>query len=392
MLLLVSCSSDKHEINNGDYEVLKINPEETHEVYFRELFSRAEFVKLNTPSDNILGKPEKIKIKSNRIYVLDTFQSRGLYVFDINGNYLFSILNHGRGPGEFQEPTDFFIDQKNERIIIYDLSLTRLSFYDLNTGVHLYDEPLPFYIENFSLLDGGYILYKNNMTGGNDYRFVVLDTSDLSIINNQQYINYELRNLHFILSQVFFRNKSNGEEFLIITVPFQNMIYKMDSDDYTLRNYIMVDFGKYNIEEGFFENIRDNQERMKTLHENHAFNITNYYSNDEMMFFTFRFNEEHLFFFNFNHGETPLLTSSSKFLLENTMGPHFNWPMAFYENKFVWVQYKDVLENYLDLYESVMDDAEWKEFQHQKRDLIDLRKSFTDSDNVYLIFAELKSQ
>ncbi|MFC1530213.1 6-bladed beta-propeller [Gemmatimonadota bacterium] len=67
----------------------------------------------------------------NRYYVAD-FWAPSVKVYDSAGNFLFSVGGVGAGPGEYQRPDAIEIDRSNHLLLVRDLSLTRINFYDLS--------------------------------------------------------------------------------------------------------------------------------------------------------------------------------------------------------------------------------------------------------------------
>lgn len=374
-----------------DHRVITIDPEKTVHTEFSDVFSEFDFIRLQTPEEKIIGEVEKIQILDNRIYILDTFKSKGLFVFDIMGSYLFDISNFGFGPGEFTEPSDFFIDPKNQQIIIYDLPSAKLSFFNIEDGKHKRDEKLPFFTENFFVLNDQYIFFRNNIVYGNEYRFVITD-KNFNIKHQYQYIPEETRKIHFQLPQIFSTSSEHSSSEVFITVPFQNDIFRIKSSDMALKAFTKINFEDKNINHNLFSSFRDNRELLSELNKNYAFNITNYYSNENIEFFTFKFREEHNFYFNFKKPQQTILTSSRKFSLENTIGPYPNWPTTFYKNSFVWAQYSDQLMEYFKFYEELFNKNEWLEFKKEKKELVDFMNSLPVHENIYLIFTKIKEK
>lgn len=66
------------------------------------------FKKTGTP----IGEISYILVYKNRIFVLDTFQTKSVYIFDMQGNYIGQAGRVGQGPGEYTQPFAISIDEK----------------------------------------------------------------------------------------------------------------------------------------------------------------------------------------------------------------------------------------------------------------------------------------
>lgn len=86
-----------------------------------------------------------IALDSNEnIYVLDNGNFR-VQKFDKKGNYLCTIGRKGKGPGEFESPSSFYIDEKD---ILYVLDIRKLKLFNRD-GEFKKDIPLEVSIRDF---------------------------------------------------------------------------------------------------------------------------------------------------------------------------------------------------------------------------------------------------
>ena len=81
-----------------------------------------------------IGRVDKIKIFKNILFVLDMNYAKMLFAYDLkqNGKFIFSIGNKGKGPGEFLKLSDFTIDSINNQLLVTDIQLRKISYFDLN--------------------------------------------------------------------------------------------------------------------------------------------------------------------------------------------------------------------------------------------------------------------
>ncbi|MGM0945202.1 MAG: 6-bladed beta-propeller [Bacteroidota bacterium] len=75
-------------------------------------------IPLETSSESLVSKIDKVVLHEDKIYILDGFSEARIKVFDTSGNFLQTIGKTGEGPGEYRNPVDFFL--KDGFIFIYD--------------------------------------------------------------------------------------------------------------------------------------------------------------------------------------------------------------------------------------------------------------------------------
>lgn len=103
---------------------------------YSEYFSSPQIIPLETNSNCIIQKIDRIDFFKSKIYILDTKSSR-LMTFDTNGHYINDIGRQGNGNGEYLEISDFSIDRKNEVVYIWDEFTGNAVKYDLRSGKYI---------------------------------------------------------------------------------------------------------------------------------------------------------------------------------------------------------------------------------------------------------------
>lgn len=197
-------------------------------------------VKLETTDESIIGTIDKIRIKNKCIYVLDRYKTHSLRSFDLTGRYLFSVGRHGNGPGEYVEPTDFFVDQNG--ITVYDQFQTKFLYYDLE-GKFLREKSLPFtFIQFYQYSSNSYIMY--GLDADNYHLKDLLDYSIWkcdSTFHIDRFGMYRKKNEYInILLETALNDFSNK---LYLHDARKDTIFSIDSTGVLRYDYI-VDFGK----------------------------------------------------------------------------------------------------------------------------------------------------
>lgn len=115
LLLIVSCNRQKE---NPDTPVIHSNTK--NKAVFSDLFEDIIVVPLETHASGLLGLTAlRIEVFQNKIFILNRLSSRSnILCFDSSGQFLFTIDKFGNGPEEYTHLGDFFIDRKNECLVL----------------------------------------------------------------------------------------------------------------------------------------------------------------------------------------------------------------------------------------------------------------------------------
>lgn len=121
-LLFISACNNKTKITEETNSNLKIinleDSNKTKETDFNNIFSISKIIKLQSDSISLLSDITKISTNDSLIFLFDKEYS-SLKVFDLNGKYRYQIGRIGEGKGEFIKLNDFYLDTKNDQILLY---------------------------------------------------------------------------------------------------------------------------------------------------------------------------------------------------------------------------------------------------------------------------------
>lgn len=133
-LFLLSCKQEEKSIP-------EIRVDIDHPEYCRmeQFFYEPEVVFLQHDTLGFLGSVSRVFLGEKKIYVLDK-RLNSVGIFERNGKYLTVIRPAGRGPGEFDQLTDFFVNEDKEELVIYADRPYKFLYYDL--GGHFKKEVL----------------------------------------------------------------------------------------------------------------------------------------------------------------------------------------------------------------------------------------------------------
>lgn len=147
-------------------------------------FKSIKIVKLETLDENLIGGIIQLELYDNKFYILDKYLSvSNLFVFDLEGNYLYKIGTRGQGPEEYINISSFFIDEKEGIVNIVDGLTSTVIRYDkegtfINKIKH--NNPHLDFMEKAKVIDDNLFCYSGTNWEGNNMFFVV-DKNNFSI-------------------------------------------------------------------------------------------------------------------------------------------------------------------------------------------------------------------
>ncbi|MEX0608277.1 MAG: 6-bladed beta-propeller [Balneolaceae bacterium] len=375
---LFNCSGSIERVKNSSE--LEINPANVSATKYSSFVKNVEFIKLD--SAKYFGSIEKLLVTKDRLFILDSYNSLALYVYNRKGELLFDISNYGRGPGEFMGPYDFAIDKKSEEIIIYDARGSKFSYFNLDDGSFIEDKILKFRFRRFEVFNDGYIFYLDNRKDPNVVNNIIVTDQNFIEIHSFSPIIDGLRGYHAALPTNF---TSYGND-LNITIHSENSIYKVTDENKVSK--MSIDFGKYNLPQEFFEFYETNQDR-RASREGKAFNITAFFETDSFTHFLYWVNTDSYHYFKSRKSDETIHTRNDKLIDDLGIGPLIRWPNTVYENSLVWYQQPTELFDYLAEKKEQLNDREWDAFSKKNKKLISFSETLSKNDNPYLIFMEI---
>jgi len=87
------------------------------------------YIPLETNDNVLISHISKILVSDDRIYIADYHQSKTLFVFDLQGKFIFKINRIGRGPGEYINFFDFNISESGD-IYLWDTAQSKLIIFE----------------------------------------------------------------------------------------------------------------------------------------------------------------------------------------------------------------------------------------------------------------------
>lgn len=249
-----SYSSNKLEIIGGemsDDNLIKISSSN----FFKKkdispYLKSVHYVKLELNDDSMFGEITNIEIFNDKIYILD-YVTGNLFVFTIDGKFLFSLNKQGSGPGEYTQIDFFSIDKNLNQIVIADLMTNNVMRYDLN-GKFISKQKVPCWVDGVYPIKGGKMVlftnYRDNSSKFiNQYNILFIDS--LSNIEKGYFLypSSEISNVRFPcpINGGFYYADNNVNFFSLL----KDTVYKIE--DESIKPKYVFDFGKYKFDSSY---------------------------------------------------------------------------------------------------------------------------------------------
>lgn len=243
-ILVTGCS--RTEQNIEAIEIIPIDHTKTKIDRVGQLFEMGNCIPLETNEESLIGKISKFSIHGDFIVILDQDIVNKVFVFDINGNFIYNSGKNGKGPLELIYPSDYCV--MGEYLYIIDEAQKKIVKYELSTG-----EPKQEYFIDF----WGYQLSPLE----ND-SFVFFDAFKEEVVitdNKFREINRFHNTSWFHFNSAFKPFETIGGE-VLYTSALCDTIFTISTHDFQPK--FIIDFGDYRISEKHVLQCNDQTELM----------------------------------------------------------------------------------------------------------------------------------
>lgn len=219
LLLFISCNAgDKKE------ESVTVDFSGESSLSASDLLS-VSYVKLETSDSCMLGAVNQCAEVGGHYLLLDNIMAKALYAFSTDGRFVQQIGKKGNGPGEYINPFQYSVNERDKTISILDIEQQKVIVYSLVDFRFLSEKRLPFYSDTMEQLpDGNYAWYnKLPSEASNSYLFIT--DEDLKVKKSFLPIDFE-SGYSLGASRKLYKQ---GDEVSLYT-PFSPILYRVQSD------------------------------------------------------------------------------------------------------------------------------------------------------------------
>lgn len=249
-------------------------------ISFSELFTHDELIPLETTDFCLIGHINKIIPKNDRFYIHDDI-AKCVFVFDKQGKFITKIGSVGRGPGEYIELNNIYMDNEQD-YLIFDC-FHKYMIFDLKTNNLLSEKSysLQGYEQRMYLGNETFTTYCDNFIDENRKDNLVIEQKG-DLVNSYFPIKKDLQSYTYRNEHVFFEN-FNGKKYFI--PPYNDTIFTFNKEN--IKSYLYIDYGKNKLPEHFFHNIPNNQKTEQLLRSSYCHSLDNFIDNDNYTYFRF---------------------------------------------------------------------------------------------------------
>ncbi len=385
-LLLVSCNS-KYKLEESpvlENSIIVIKPNlERVQLDISAILDTVRFVKLEIVEKSIIGKIDKLIVFEDRIYLLDN-QTSSLFVFNMDGKFIFKISKIGHGPGEYTQLDYFDIDFENRQIVLTDLTGYWILKYDLE-GNYISRKKIPFWIEGVApVLNNGTVVYANHRDNKHvfeqEYNLFYLDSS-MKI--SKAYFPYNSSD--FINPTIKFSTPETGDFYTYnknrhFFSPYKNQVYQVTEEG--LKSKYLFDFKEEGFNEEYLSQKTDLYQHMK---KGEFYQLAGVFENEDVVIFSFYQRSNgigHLGYYSKNNKKSicslGFTAGKNNYFHGNTIAAYNSWIIAKVkpEELLSWV--KTIDKNTI---------SPENEYSRLKKNIAD---SVSQDDNPLLMFYKLK--
>lgn len=237
--IISSCSSTK----DRNLPVCQIDIEagldKMEEVYLSDFAPEIEYVVLETPDDIVLS--DYLSYDVSEHYIIATDNRMSLVLFDLSGKFISRFGQKGRGPEEYQNVDNLYIEENR---IFFSSYTDIFEFNKEGEFINKYPNVLLFedryIIQNWSLIHDSLIFgHLPNDEGHMEYKAVLINKNGELI---KKYRNYDIleskgSRINTGTTQVY---QFNGN--LHFKEQFSDTLFILD-DDYELKPFYTIDLG-----------------------------------------------------------------------------------------------------------------------------------------------------
>lgn len=197
---------------------------------------KVDFLNLEKSKESSFGNINKL-IVGDKIYIMDSYVTHQVVVFDTLGNYLFRVGDKGKGVGEYTRLCDFDV-LRNGDIVLYSRKERKLIFYN-KQGELKKEQRTEFRGDGFITLRDKEFLF--SLAKGNSFSKMVVRT-DASLNPKESFIQFDEQHQddksNYRMFNTIWENK------ILYSRPVSDTLYIFNASG-EIDSLISIDFGKF---------------------------------------------------------------------------------------------------------------------------------------------------
>lgn len=264
VLFFVSCTRNKSEkadtnVQNSElYTIpvadLKFQIDFGSKIDVSPYIKSIKYVKLEMTDESMIGGIYSMEAFEDKLYILDDV-TRNVYVFSIEGDFLFVLNKVGQGPGEYAQIDFFSIDRNERQMIVADLVSYNILRYDLD-GNFVSKQKVDYQLDGiYPIEDKSFIALTNYQDNSekieNQHNILFLDSMSNITCGYFPYPSKDISKIRFSISSgnAGFYYGGNCCNYFN---KFQDTVYSVSNN--TLTPKYVFDFGDKKFDESYLAN------------------------------------------------------------------------------------------------------------------------------------------
>lgn len=272
LISLICCNNS--QIINDDSAIDVELKDATVDFQDTSLIKDIFYVFLETKKECLIGSCDKILTKNNNVYILDRTSTNTVYTYDKNGNFIFKIDKQGKGPGEYIQMMDFYVDDQ-ENIYIWDIMNKNIIKYSMQ-GEKYEKFNMKYYFQEFSLIGNNKIIARNVYDKGQ----IKASLAKIDLLSQESEINIKARPIYDDMQIV--QNSSHylfkSENSVLFNPMFSNEIFEINDGNIIKKIIFNSD---YFPNEDFVRRLKADP-MLKYTEDKYITGIVNIYQNSEV--------------------------------------------------------------------------------------------------------------
>ncbi|MDR1593633.1 MAG: 6-bladed beta-propeller [Prevotellaceae bacterium] len=270
-VIISGCKQNKKNTVNTDYITIAIDPPKAlNEVNMSDIFSKVDYIPLETNDECLIGRIEQILVYKDRLYLLDRFQTKSVFCYSKDGKFLYQIDKKGQGPGEYIDIDNISIDHDNDRLLLYFNH--NVLEYDLN-GNYVKTHHFDIWAHQFTYIGNNCAAFYGGYTTNREYEKENMTPNLFITENYKKVIHTDLyfrstRNISALIG--LFSNFSNDYSGTVSFLSsYNDTVYHLTPN--AVKRAYYIDFGKMKKSKSYYTLLSSPTATIEAVNDNNDY-------------------------------------------------------------------------------------------------------------------------
>lgn len=262
-----------------------IKKEET--VSASSFFDSAELIFLETNDECLIGEISDVQFLDDKLLILDERVTKSLFVYKIDGTFLYKISRIGQGPGEYVSLSDFTINTDKREIYLLDDENEHILKFNMDNGNYIATIKLEVgdYCRNIQYNNGRLYADANDGHVGSLLNEINIETGE----KIKKWLDTDLYNkgwmgLFFVSDRHFYSRNSSQNMYNQI---FMDTVISIENS--TIKSFLAVKSKDWMVKEELSESMKNDFSELSNylFTNNKIYGIKNIFEYENHIYFNF---------------------------------------------------------------------------------------------------------